>query len=84
MSQTMDDGVARRALPPTVAEHQEAQAAAEMAKQRVEQRSLRRQAAVNAVDLARRHKNTDVGVFTQSEADVIMAIMELLDRVADA
>jgi hypothetical protein len=51
---------------------------------RTEQRSLRRQAAINAVDLARQHRVQAEPLFTQSEADVIMAIMELLDRVADA
>ena len=76
--------VAEERRPPTVAEHKEAEAAGEMARHRVHQRSERRAAAVNAVDLARRHKSEDVGLFTQSEADVIMAIMELLDRIADA
>ena len=70
--------------PPTLQEHKEAEQAGEIARQRTRQRSERRAAAVNAVDLARRHKSEDVGVFTQSEADVIMAIMELLDRIADA
>lgn len=54
------------------------------ARVRTEQRSLRRQAAINAVDLARQHRAQVEPLFTQSEADVIMAIMELLDRVADA
>ena len=46
------------------------------------QRSERRAAALNAVDLARRHAGSDQEPYSQSEADVIMAIMELLDRVA--
>jgi hypothetical protein len=80
----MSDTMNANRRPPTVAEHAEAQEAAAMATQRTRQRSERRAAAVNAVDLARRHKSEDVGQFTQSEADVIMAIMELLDRIADA
>lgn len=83
MSNTMDDN--RRTLPPTVAEHQEAQAAGELAKLRIEQRGSRRAAAMNAVQMARAHAGrTDSDLYTQSEADVMMAIMELLDRVAGA
>lgn len=50
----------------------------------VGQRSERRQMALNAVDLARRHANNNDAPYSQSEADVIVAIMELLDRIAGA
>lgn len=49
---------------------------------KLEQRAERRAAALNAVDLARRHANRNEEPYSQSEADVIMVIMELLDRVA--
>ena len=51
-------------------------------RRKVAQRGERRAAAVNAVDLARRHRDTDVGLFSQAEADTIMYITELLDKIA--
>jgi hypothetical protein len=49
----------------------------------VQQRSLRRALAVNAVTMAREHAERGGEPFTQSDADVIMYITELLDRVAE-
>jgi hypothetical protein len=48
----------------------------------VQQRGLRRAIAVNAVVMAREHADRAGEPFTQSDADVIMYITELLDRVA--
>jgi hypothetical protein len=48
----------------------------------VQQRGLRRAIAVNAVVMAREHANRANEPFTQSDADVIMYITELLDKVA--
>jgi hypothetical protein len=48
----------------------------------VQQRGLRRAIAVNAVVMAREHANRAGEPFTQSDADVIMYITELLDKVA--
>ena len=45
-------------------------------------RSIRRAIAINAVTTARDHAGTNGEPYSQSDADVIMAIMELLDRVA--
>lgn len=47
-----------------------------------EQRADRRAAALNAITLARTHAGRQGEPYTQNEADVIVAIMELLDRVA--
>lgn len=46
------------------------------------QRSLRRAAAINAVVMARAHAHRSDEPFTQSDADVLMYITELLDKVA--
>ena len=55
----------------------------EVATARRDQRGQRRAAAMNAVQLARAHAGrTEADPYSQSEADVVMAIMELLDRVA--
>jgi hypothetical protein len=48
----------------------------------VQQRGLRRAIAVNAVNMAREHADRATEPFTQSDADVIMYITELLDKVA--
>jgi peroxiredoxin len=56
----------------------------DIAKKSVGMRSLRRAAAVNAVVMAREHAQRALEPFTQSDADVIMAIMELLEKVAGA
>jgi hypothetical protein len=45
-------------------------------------RSIRRAIAFNAVNMARQHAGTNEEPISQNDADVIMAIMELLDRVA--
>lgn len=45
-------------------------------------RAIRRAAAINVVTLARSHAGRQEEMYSQSDADVIMAIMELLDRVA--
>jgi hypothetical protein len=52
------------------------------AKREVQQRGLRRAIAVNAVVMAREHANRAGDPFTQQDADVIMYITELLDKVA--
>ena len=54
----------------------------EVADRRIAQRALRRAAAINAVQLSREHSGSGADPFSQNEADVVMAIMELLDRVA--
>jgi hypothetical protein len=54
------------------------------AKMKVQQRGLRRAIAINAVVLAREHARRSKEPFSQSEADVIMAITELLDKVSEA
>jgi hypothetical protein len=54
----------------------------EVTNQRIEQRAQRRAAAINAVQLSREHGGQGADPFSQNDADVIMAIMELLDRVA--
>ena len=51
------------------------------AKRSVSMRGLRRALAINAVQMAREHANRGAEPFTQSDADVIMAITELLDKV---
>lgn len=45
-------------------------------------RAVRRAAALNVVTLARSHAGRHEEMYSQDDADVIMAIMELLDRVA--
>ena len=54
----------------------------EVANERRRLRSIRRAIAINAVTTAREHAGTNGDPYSQSDADVIMAIMELLDRVA--
>jgi hypothetical protein len=48
----------------------------------VQQRGLRRAIAINAVVMAREHADRATDPFSQSDADVIMYITELLDKVA--
>jgi hypothetical protein len=45
-------------------------------------RSIRRAIAINAVETARDHRGERDEPVTQADADTIVAIMELLDRVA--
>lgn len=52
------------------------------ARAKVQQRGLRRALAINAVQMAREHADRGADHFNQQEADVIMAITELLDKVA--
>jgi hypothetical protein len=54
------------------------------AKMKVQQRGLRRAIAINAVVMAREHASRAKEPFSQQEADVIMAITELLDKVSEA
>jgi hypothetical protein len=54
------------------------------AKKSVSLRGLRRATAINAVAMAREHAQRGSEPYNQNEADVIMAIMELLDKVAGA
>jgi hypothetical protein len=49
---------------------------------KVAQRGLRRALAINAVQMAREHADRGTDHFTQADADVVMYITELLDRVA--
>jgi hypothetical protein len=51
-------------------------------KRSVSLRGLRRALAVNAVQMAREHGNRGTEPWSQNEADVVMAVMELLDKVA--
>lgn len=53
------------------------------AKMKVQQRGLRRALAINAVQMAREHAGRGAEHVSQQEADVIVAIMELLDRVSE-
>ena len=52
------------------------------AKMKVQQRGLRRAIAMNAVQMAREHGDKGKEPWSQNEADVVMAITELLDKVA--
>ena len=54
------------------------------AKIKVQQRGLRRAIAINAVVMAREHAGRGKEPFSQQEADVIMAVTELLDKVSEA
>jgi hypothetical protein len=54
------------------------------AKMKVQQRGLRRAISINAVVMAREHAGRAKEPFSQQEADVIMAITELLDKVSEA
>jgi hypothetical protein len=54
------------------------------AKKSVANRSLRRAAAINAVLLARSHAGSDGKDITPQESDIVVAIIELLDKVAGA
>lgn len=54
------------------------------AKIKVQQRGLRRAIAINSVQMARDHAGRGNEPFSQQEADVIMAITELLDKVSEA
>jgi hypothetical protein len=54
------------------------------AKMKVQQRGLRRAISINAVVMAREHAGRGKEPFSQQEADVIMAITELLDKVSEA
>jgi hypothetical protein len=49
----------------------------------VELRAMRRAAAINAVQMAREHGKRANDLFTQADADTIMLITELLDRVTE-
>jgi hypothetical protein len=51
---------------------------------KVQQRGLRRAIAINAVMLAREHADRKDEPVSQQEADVIMVITELLDKVSEA
>lgn len=53
------------------------------AKMKVQQRGLRRALAINAVQMARDHAGRGKEPFSQQEADVVMAITELLDKVSE-
>ena len=50
---------------------------------KVQRRAARRLVAINAVVLARRHAGREKTDFSQADADAIMTIMELLDRVSE-
>jgi hypothetical protein len=52
------------------------------ATRKVQQRGLRRALAVNAVLMAREHAERSSEPVSQADADVIMYITELLDKVA--
>jgi hypothetical protein len=52
------------------------------AKREVQQRGLRRAIAINAVVMAREHAERSTEPFSQTDADVVMYITELLDKVA--
>jgi hypothetical protein len=54
----------------------------EVAEERRKQRSLRRAAAMNAIQLARSHAERNGGDFSPEESDILVAIMDLLDKVA--
>jgi hypothetical protein len=54
------------------------------AKRSVQLRGLRRAIAINAVTLAKEHAGREKEPYSQQEADVIMAITELLDKVSEA
>jgi hypothetical protein len=54
------------------------------AKKRIEARSHRRALAINAVDTARAHAGRHDGGWTLPDSDTVIAIMDLLDRVADS
>jgi hypothetical protein len=54
------------------------------AKMKVQQRGLRRALAINGVLMAREHSGRSKEPVSQQEADVIMAITELLDKVSEA
>ena len=54
------------------------------AKMKVQQRGLRRAIAINAVTMAKEHAGRGKEPYSQQEADVIMAITELLDKVSEA
>jgi hypothetical protein len=49
---------------------------------RIRQRGLRRAIATNAVQMAREHRGDANEPFTTDDADTLVAIMDLLDRVA--
>jgi hypothetical protein len=51
------------------------------AKRSVSLRGLRRALAINAVQMAREHAGRSNEPWSQNEADVVMAITELLDKV---
>jgi hypothetical protein len=53
-------------------------------KRSVQQRGLRRAIAINAVTMAKEHAGREKEPYSQQEADVIMAITELLDKVSEA
>jgi hypothetical protein len=54
-------------------------------KTRREQRSWRRAAAMNAVQMARVHAGkSDNDAYSGEESDIVVAIMDLLDKVAGA
>ena len=55
----------------------------EVADERKRLRAIRRAFAINAVTTAREHGGRSEEPYSQSDADVIMAIMELLDRVSE-
>lgn len=58
-------------------------AVADAAARKVSLRGLRRAIAVNAVVMAREHANRATEPFSQQDADVIMYITELLDKLAE-
>ena len=50
---------------------------------KIHQRGLRRAIAINAVTMAKDHAGNGNEPYSQQEADVIMAITELLDKVSE-
>lgn len=54
----------------------------QQAESNIRLRSVRRAIALNAVETARDHRGERDEPFTQADADTVVAIMELLERVA--
>jgi len=71
-----------RAPPNYTTQPEDAIAISVHAENTIRMRSIRRAIAINAVEAAREHRGERDDPFNQSDADTVVAIMELLDRVA--
>jgi hypothetical protein len=68
-------------MPPRMA-HKEFDSISDVANERLKGRGQRRAVAINAVQMAREQGGRGKETWTTEESDILVAIMDLLDKVA--